>query len=147
MNNNSLNQNVEIKNINPTTNENLINVVQELGEAINCSIHPHDVTDIYRTRTKNPQRSAIIVSFASYSCKQNFIKCAKTNRREKPNENVVFVNNHLTPTNKHLLWLTKNKARECNWKYVWEGKILARKCESEEAINICTVSDIEKIHL
>ena len=59
------------------------------------------------------------------------------------------INNHLTPTIKHLLWLAKNKARECNWRFVWEAsaKILARKTENGELIHIASITDVNKITL
>lgn len=160
--------NIEIKNITPTANENLMEVVKAVGKTINCQITTSDITDIFRTKTKNPKRSTIIASFSSYACKTQFVKNAKSFRkvelskiresmttdqnREQNNgqiygDTLVFVNSQLTATNKHLLWLAKNKARECNWRFVWEtsGKILARKSENCEAMHIATVNDINRI--
>lgn len=160
--------NIEIKNIPPTVNENLIEVLKAVGKTINYEINTSDITDIFRTKTKDHKRSTIIASFSSYTCKTHFIKNAKSLRkveldkiresmtsvqnreqqtRETYGEKLVFVNSQLTPTNKHLLWLAKNKARECNWRFVWEasGKILARKAENGEAIHIATVNDVNKI--
>lgn len=159
-----LKNNIEVKNIPPTTNENLTEVIQAIGKTINCVIEATDIADIYRTNKRNAIKSSIIVSFTSYARKANFVKKAKLQRRvqlsrvrenlqnnevsrETQGDAVVFVNNHLTPTNKHLLWLAKNKARECSWRFVWEtaGKVFARREENTDSIHISSASDVSKI--
>lgn len=59
----------------------------------------------------------------------------------------MYVNNLLTNENKQLLWLGKKKAREENWKFVWEsaGKIFARREERSEALLIQSMNDVTKI--
>ncbi|XP_055836566.1 uncharacterized protein LOC129905181 [Episyrphus balteatus] len=159
--------NVDIKNIPPTANENLIEIVKGIGKTINCEIKDNDLTDIYRTKPRNPENSVIIASFSSNIRKTHFVKQARATRPIKLNavmqnvnkelssgsaasssfDNTVYINNQLTRQNKHILWLTKEKAKQVNWRFVWEsaGKILARKNESTQPIIISTANDVNKL--
>lgn len=160
-----LSNNIDIKNIPLTPQENLVEVVKGIGKTINNVINDNDITDVYRTNLKNPEKSNIIVKFASNKCKTQFIKQARTIRpiklsavRQNTNnyninslpaefDATIYVNNQLTKHNKHLLWLTKEKAKQENWKYVWEsaGKILARRSENTQSIIINTERDVNDI--
>lgn len=161
-----LSNNIDIKNIPITPQENLIEIVKGIGTTIENVINDNDITDIYRTNIKNPEKSNIIVKFASNQCKTKFIKQARSTRpiklsavRQNTNnvnninstrvefDATIYVNNQLTKHNKHLLWLTKEKAKQENWKYVWEsaGKILARRSENTQSIIINTDNDVNNI--
>lgn len=79
-------------------------------------------------------------------------------RREKPtvtnNNNGrneakrVFVNDELTQLNRYLLWKTKNKAKELQWKFVWvkDGRIMAKKEETTRIFYIRNEPDIENLN-
>ena len=51
-------------------------------------------------------------------------------------------------TNRHLLWISKNKAKEQNWKYVWikDGRILAKKDDGARVIQVAKEGDVNLIH-
>lgn len=154
---------IEIKNIPPTQNENLIEIVKAVGSSIKQEVTNADITDIYRTRTKNPEKSSIVATFSNTLTKTNYVKNARATRSVTTaviNQNIgshakvnpvsnnnIFVNNMLTNLNRQLLWQAKKKAREEGWKFVWEntGKIFARKEERAEVLLIQSTADISKI--
>lgn len=156
--------NIEIKNIPPSMNEDLVEVVKAIGKTINYEIKDNEITDVYRTRPKNTERSLIIASFSSHFSKLHFVKQARaarpielrsvmqnttnaTNSNREWSNATVFVNNQLSRQNKQLLWMAKEKAKQENWSYVWEtaGRVLARKNESAKTITIDTVDDVSLI--
>lgn len=71
---------------------------------------------------------------------------SKIRTGDQNDKNYIFANDHLTQYKRHLLWLTKNKAKEINWKFIWvkNGNILAKKNEISNLIIRC-ISDIELI--
>lgn len=156
--------NIEIKNIPPTQNENLLEIVRSVAKTIKHDITISDITDIYRTRTKNAEKSTIIATFHNYKAKIAFMQntrairpltIAKINQHLESNDKVsevynnnnIFINNLLTIANKQLLWQAKKKAKEEGWKFVWEnaGKMFARREERVEALFIQSMIDVNKI--
>lgn len=136
-------------------------IVKAIGKTINCEINDTEITDVYRTKPKNPERSLIVASFSSNITKSRFIKQARSTRsvqlrsvmenttntfnsNRALKDTTVYVNNQLSRQNKQLLWMAKEKARVENWSYVWEsaGRVLARKNENTRAITIDTVEDV-----
>ncbi|KAG8314491.1 hypothetical protein J6590_092103 [Homalodisca vitripennis] len=53
----------------------------------------------------------------------------------------VYINEHLTPFNKNLLYNAK-KLREHGWKYTREGKIFVEKNEGDRAIRITSLDQV-----
>lgn len=69
---------VKIKNVPQKQNEDLLEIMKSLGKTINHNITNTDITDLYRTRTKNIENSRIRATFQSYSytCKTEFMQKA-----------------------------------------------------------------------
>lgn len=152
-------KNIEIKNV-QNININPYEVVKKIANSLNIEINESDVNKAYRLRN---QKDKIIVEFSSLSKKKEIMK--KINRHrvdaqiintaENNNENnnshnqskYIYINDLLTYNNRQILWITKTKAKECNWKFVWtrDGKIFARKIENSSSIIINNAADIEQI--
>lgn len=62
-------------------------------------------------------------------------------------DNVIYINEQMTPQTKQIFWETKNMCKERNYNYVWfrEGKIFVRKAQGTKAIRIKSKEDIKKI--
>lgn len=56
----------------------------------------------------------------------------------------IYINEHLTKVRRHLLYKTKEVAREKHYKYVWinEGDILIRKDDQSKVIRIRELGDV-----
>lgn len=59
----------------------------------------------------------------------------------------VYVNEHLTNSNKRLLGAAIAKKKGVGWKFVWTagGKIFARKDDTSSVLRIAGMTDVEKI--
>lgn len=76
-------------------------------------------------------------------CKEHKLTTTKITN-EKGQDKKIFINDELTAYYRNLLWKTKTKAKECNWKYVRvkDGGILAKKNDTSRPIYIRKISDI-----
>lgn len=149
-------KNIEIKNV-PNKELSAMEVIKTIAESVNVEIHDNDISNAY-TLNKSEKR---IIEFCSLNKKKELMmnirghrvkgEIFNTNISSNVNENTtnnnVFINDQLTPNNHKLLWLTKNKSREANWKFVWtrNGNIYAKKDESNKPLIISNLDDIEKI--
>lgn len=59
----------------------------------------------------------------------------------------LYVNERLTPTNRHLFYKARNESSRAQWKYVWtrEGKIYARKEHGAPRHRLRSEKDIAKV--
>ena len=148
-------KNIEIKNV-QNNDINPYEVVKKIANSLNVDINESDVNKAYRLRN---QKDKIIVEFSSFSKKKEIMKKINRHRvdaqiiNSAENNNshnqskYIYINDQLTYNNRQILWITKTKAKECNWKFVWtrDGKIFARKSENSSSIIINNAADIEQI--
>ena len=145
-----INNNIEIGNVN---NEEMLpkHIIKNIGETLGITINDKDVKSGYRIKGNK-----VIIEFASYNKKIDIMTKIKRHRIDATNINkdtgdekfkFIYINDHLTFTNRKLLWLAKTKANELNWKYVWtkNGAVYARKNETSKPILIKNCADIDMI--
>lgn len=152
---NQLESSVEISNIDLGQNENPKEKVLEIARASNFAIDDNEIIDAYGLKRK----SKLVIKFASLNIKRVFmtkvrerkfrssdISKTKTND-PKSSSKKIYINDQLTTKNRNLLWLTKNKAKMMNWRFVWvkDGKILSKKDETTKPTYIENTEDIENI--
>jgi len=115
-----------------------------------------DITNAYRTGRKTNNKSRIlVVTLRNENTAKNTVTRNKrvvapnvTSRKPKErNTAPVYVNHRLTAMNREILYLTKQKARDENFKYVWykDAKIFCKKNETSRAHYIKSKSDIDNI--
>lgn len=147
----SINKNIEINNM-PVNDVEPLTVIKRVSASVGIQLCDADFSRVYRTK----KSEKIIVEFSSLQKKRELMQKMKGHRidinvisgeTDKPTNNFIYVNDELTPNNRRLLWMSKTKAKECNWKYVWvrDGHIFARKSEGSSHIVINNASDIELI--
>lgn len=145
--------NVEIKGVPSKKNENLVQIVCKLGEAIGLTISPTEINFVSRARASTNIKP-IIVGFVGRYKKENFVAAARSLKNLTAgilgftgDDSRVFINDHLTPANKQLLSKTKLLAKEKNHKFTWvqSCKILTRKNETSPIIMIQNEDDLAKI--
>lgn len=146
--------NIEINGIPEHRNENLnttlIQLVKVIGEPVPTSdiIHATRVAKISkdsdRPRTvvvklSSPKcRDAILAAVANFNKKNSKQKLSSQHLGLGGSVTPVFVSEHLSPTNKALHAITRKKAKEICYKFVWvrNGRIFVRKDEYSPAIMI-----------
>lgn len=150
----SRNRNIEIKGIEERPNENLKNVICKVANKMGVeTITENDIDIVHRVSNRNNREPKdIVVQFKDRDRKETLMSQRK--ERVKSNEvtngrldNVIYINEHLTPYNKMILWETKKRCREVKYKYVWpkNGKIYVRKDDKDRVYRIRNEEDIKKI--
>lgn len=141
----SRNRNIEISGLEQKTGENVLQLVCKLAQELQIEGFQQDqIEKCHRVPSRHPDKiNSIIVQFKARSDRDNWMKNKKrvvTNNQiiDSPSKSRVFVNEHLTPYFKALLWQTKQFAKKNNFKYVWvrNSKINMRKDENESAVRI-----------
>ena len=134
--------------VNAPTTKNAFETAVDIARAANITLTEYDIENAYRIKNNNK----LIIKFKSNKLKRDIIKkckelkltCNKINNNNTNNDKKIFINDELTAYNRNLLWQTKNKAKDANWKYVWikDGRILAKKNETARPFYIRKSSDI-----
>lgn len=150
----SRSRNLEIKGVQECANENLKQVIVNIGNKIGVGqTVESDIDIVHRVGNMNNKTPKdIIVQFKSRVCRNTFLIKRKERILSKDvtrglEDSIVYINEHLTPYNKQLFWQTKIKSKEKDYKYVWskDGKIFTRKRENERAFRIRNEDDLAKI--
>lgn len=144
-----LSKTIEIKNI---TNKNInpSDVVKTIAKSLNIEVNDNDITNSYNII----KSQKVIIEFASQNKKRELL--SKLNRHrvdssliniEDTNNKYIYINEHLTPHKRQLLWLAKTRAKESSWRFIWvrNGNIYAKKNETSSPIIIANTADIELI--
>lgn len=151
--------NLEVQGVLESKGENIIKVVESLGDAIDCPIPAKDIDVAHRVRASLDHSGPrnIIIKFTSRMMKDKVIAAAKLKRRSGdsiqpglslPNlGNSIFINEHLTRKNKILYKTARDKARQLGYKYIWIRNCIihVRKGDRSSVVAISTDADINKI--
>lgn len=155
--------NLEVQCLPEKRNENLYNIIKQIGKVINYDVEDKNILHCTRTakiNTNNSRPRSIVVQFGNPRIRDNFlaacIKFNKANPKNKLNsshlnytekESPIYVCEHLSPSNKALHAATRVKAKERGYKYVWirNGKIFTRKDDTSEHIFIRNADTLNKI--
>lgn len=157
--------NLEISGVPSKKGENLHSILNDLCQIVNFKLTETDVDTIHRVRPfrragagsddNQPTRpSSIIVRFTQRRRKDQLIAAVRARRGVTtadiglpgPASN-LFVNDHLTPTNKLLLKRARELKAELNYSYLWvkDSKILMRKNDNSNIIRIAKDTDLLKV--
>lgn len=149
--------NIEISNIPDRRGENLISIIENLGNAIKHPILSSDIVAVHRVPHadhKDRRPKNIIVKFTSRMLRDNVIAASRAIKGldssklsiSGPASN-IYINEHLTLCNKLLFRQCRETAKKHEYKYVWvkHGTILARKSDNTPAIAIRSHHDVAKI--
>lgn len=147
--------NIEISGIPVTQNENVIEIVKDIGSALSMDVEESQITAAHRIPSfKKDRPAALIVQFQKKDLKDKFVnkyKEAKSLTADQVNtkypKNRVYINDHLCPENKMFLGKLKSKCNELGYSYAWcrDGKFYVRKAQGENCIKILTLNDINKL--
>lgn len=127
--------------------------VKRIGAFLDEPIVDSDIDVCHRVPTFKQTEKNIVVRFVQRTKRdkvlQKFRKKGLTTKDlDFGGESCsVYVNEHLTASNKKLLGAAVARKKVVGWKFVWtsHGKIYARRDETADVIRIASASDLEKI--
>ena len=155
-------QNLEIVGIPETQGEDTNKLVIEVAKMLNIEVTPDQISTSHRLptrRTRHENNSTktflppIIVKFVNRDARNKIYANRKLTRDLDCNNfsvygtKSVFINENLTRPRKKLLWMTKQKAKLADYKYLWtsNGNIFVRKSEETDALAVKTNDDLRLI--
>lgn len=145
---------LEIHGIPMEKNESVLNIVKEVGRALDLDISDTMVDACHRLGNKqNGNPPGIIVKFVRRTDKEEFIRKRRVKRTlstrhiNRPDDRPIYVNESLTPTRRRLLAMARAARNEKNYKFLWvrNGKIFLRKEENAEVKVVSNQEDISKL--
>ncbi|KAJ2938448.1 hypothetical protein O0L34_g12887 [Tuta absoluta] len=150
--------NIEISNVPERRNENLVELVEQLGSVIKYTITRGDIAAVHRVPHASASSSHpknIIIKFHSRITRDNVLaafRLAKGTTTSQLNisgePRKVYLNEHLTLSNKKLFREARAAANKHKYRYVWikHGTILVRENDISSVIAIRSPSDLAKIN-
>ncbi|XP_028165490.1 uncharacterized protein LOC114356478 [Ostrinia furnacalis] len=154
---------IEIRNIPSQKKENkqdLVNLVQRLGDSINVRVDESQIRDVFRLKTKKDTNQPIIVDFTTVVLKDKVltsVKALNNTRREKKlntgdlkiegEQRPVFVAESLTQTTRKIYFLAREFSKNHSYAFCWtaHGKVFLRKEEGAPCRRIDSEADLEKL--
>lgn len=149
--------NIEIKGLPQSNNENLFDLISKIGTKIKYQISKTQINFVTRVPSQQKDNiKPIIVRFCNRYAKEDFVAAARyesktspltTNHMGLPGNHKIYINDHLTLKNKNLLSKTKKLAAEKDFRYVWvkHAKIYIRKMDTSPVILVKSEQEIAKL--
>lgn len=147
--------NIEVKGIPFTKNENLFDLLLKLAEICDFQLKKEDINFVSRVRShSNSGPKSIVACLTHRYLKENFVATARGRRGISAADlgfgncqDKVYINDHLTENNKLLLNKVKLLAKENNFQFVWvkNCSIHVRKNATSPVFYIKSENDLAKI--
>lgn len=135
--------NIEIHGIKVTDGEDLRSVLGSLATKLKLPVpSSEEVEAVHRIKCRPNAVPPILVRFTKFETREKWLEQRTCLKKEK-----IYVNENLTARTKTLFWLTKNKATENQYRFVWvrNGRIYVKKQEGAALIRIRCEADLSKI--
>ncbi|XP_054290222.1 uncharacterized protein LOC129005380 [Macrosteles quadrilineatus] len=147
--------NIEIVGIPETSGENIYDVLQRLATVLDLTYRREDLSIAHRLRlySKKQAHPPIIAQFISRTVKNQWLTAARKKRNLKSTDlspnlhpSEVYLNDHLTASNKQLLGRARGMQRDglIHFAGYFNGKIMVKPRESDDAIRICHQEELDK---
>lgn len=156
--------NVEIQCVPEKKNENLLQIVTQLGSVFECNIKKKDITQCSRIAKINPASArpkSIVVQFSSKKIRDEFLAASinfnrKKSKQDKLNtshlglpggKTSIFVVDHLSPVNKALHAAARSIGKEKGFKYVWvrNGRVFMRRTDDSDYVLVRDMDTLNRI--
>lgn len=148
------NRNVEITGVPEVAEERMSDIVGKLSHISGVTVDmSKDIQAMHRVPTKNEKGpKPIIMQFSNRQLRDSFLQKSKKSYIKSTDFvqgipiTKIYVNEHLTPYNRNLLYQAK-KLREKGYKFVWtvDGKVFIKKSESERSVRVWSVDEVNKL--
>lgn len=154
---------IEIRNIPVNKKENkqdLIKLVERVGDLTGISVEESQIRDIFRLKTKKEDNQPVIVDFTSTFLKEKVLTSVKAYNKSKKEHKIntrdlkidgeakpVFITECLTQNAKRIYFLAREFSKKHNYAYCWttNGKVFLRKKEGSPPRRIGTVTDLDLV--
>ncbi|XP_046670989.1 uncharacterized protein LOC124360995 [Homalodisca vitripennis] len=131
--------NVEVSGLPVTQNEDVFDVVRDLGAAVGVDIQQQDISTAHRVPSYQRDRiPSLVVKFVRRATRDKLIENYRQKKTAMTAIDVnpalpmqrIYINEHLSPDNKVFLSKLKTKCKEIGFMYAWcrDGKFFVRKC-------------------
>lgn len=141
----SIRHNIEVRGIVEGQHDNLLEKMNDLACKLELpELAQSDLDALHRLPSRPGKESVVIARFASMTLKESWIKTRSALKTAAP---LIQIMDNLTPMNKHLLWLAKNKGTEMGYRFTWQknGRVMARKFDGDNVIYIRDETDLKKM--
>ncbi|XP_072934908.1 uncharacterized protein [Epargyreus clarus] len=154
---------IEIRNVPktaPETKNDLIELVQKVGQTINAPLQTTDIRDVYRINSQKDTNKTIVAELSSVTLRDKFIGSCRTFNKKNGNSKLstshlqisgprqpVYISEYLTIHTKKLFHQAREHAKSNNYKYCWtsRGKVYIRRSDGAPVIKINDSTDLDKI--
>lgn len=145
---------LEIHGVPQEANENVIEIVKEVGRALDITIADNMIDACHRLgKRQNNSSPGIIVKFVRRFDKEEFLRKRRVKRNlnlnhiHRTGESPIYVNESLSPERRKLLALARAAKREKGYTFLWvrNGKIFLRKKEGTPVIIVTRQEDLSKL--
>lgn len=143
---------VELQGIPEDKNENVVEIVKSVGNALKMEITDSMIDTCHRVGKKiDAKPRVIIVKFVRRMDKEALVKMRREKRSDfstrhlnMPSDLPVYINESLSPAKRRLLGQARQMKRDRSYKYLWlrNGVILMRKQEGSPVIEIKHLEDL-----
>ncbi|CAG9572883.1 unnamed protein product [Danaus chrysippus] len=148
---------IEISGLEEKSGENSTNIVLLVAKKIGASLEERDIVSserwgprrIIADHSGQTRPRPIIVRLARRAVRDEMLRAARV-RRGCDSSGIVeseakrfYVNERLTPMNRHIFYKTRELGRRDGWRYIWTrgGRIYARRNGNSETRRIRTLED------
>lgn len=154
---------IEIRNIpvqKSETKDDLLTLVQKVGEATKTSIEESHIRDVFRLNADKGGNRTIVVDFSSVLLKERILKFVKThNRTNKDNKlntdhlhlggqrKPIFIAECLTQKGRRLFHMAREFSKNNNYEFCWtaHGRVFLRKNVGASSHRIVDENDLAKL--
>ncbi|KAL0840717.1 hypothetical protein ABMA28_015905 [Loxostege sticticalis] len=148
------------KNTNGETKEDLRDIVNKVGQALNISFQSTEIRDVYRINTKKENNQPIVAELSSVFTRdkiiasvKNYNKNHQTSKFNTSNLKIagppkpVYVSENLTMATKKLFYQSREFAKANCFKYCWtsRGRIYLRRADGAPFIRVNNENDLSNI--
>ena len=150
--------NLQFEGVPQKKDENVKKIVLDLVKKLDVDISESQISIAHRLPIKHVQNVAkpsahpsIIARFTNADIRNEIYSKRRKVRDFSsfpiPEMTSLFINENLTQSKKKLFWLTKQKAKELNFKFIWtnNGRIFVRKNEESLKKQVRIESDLDKL--
>lgn len=150
------NRNLQIDGVPEEKDENLRDLMKEIGKKVEVQFEDKEVDAIHRIPTRNEKNkdcSPIVVQFTTRQLREKILTNAKKTTittkdlQKSGDEKTVYINEHLTKAKKEIMYEARKLKFQQNYKFLWSrnGKIFIRKGEKTKVIELQSLDDLAKI--
>lgn len=146
--------NIVVTGVPETPNENILGLLEKLGQHIRAPIKKEDISKFCRFRSKTSANKPILVVLKSYDTKQLVLYQSKKAKVISGSaigfgsDVKIRMGDHLTPFVQRLLHTARKKLVDSGkLKFVWvqNGEVLAKKNDGGQIFKIKKVEDIDLV--